>query len=131
MSVRSEGCTTLLLEGLVNINTWKSMLNHHCYIPSCPAQMFTIQSQNNVSKSLAEGINPINTHLQEVDTRQTSSGVCFSYGGFFKQTPSILTTRYEMKRTHQNIHRNSLVFIMSIKNLCFNIETIKHVSEFS
>ena len=33
----------------------------HCYIPSFPAQVFTIQSQNNVSQSSAEGLPCYNT----------------------------------------------------------------------
>ena len=37
------------------------MLYRHCYIPSFPAQVFTIQSQNNVSQSSAEGLPGCNT----------------------------------------------------------------------
>ena len=53
----SEGCNTLLHEGLANINTWKRLLYRHCYIPSFLVQEFTIQSKNNLSKFLAEGFN--------------------------------------------------------------------------
>ena len=55
-----EGCNTLLHKGFANADTWKRMLYYHCYMPSLPAQMFMIQSQNNLLKELAEGFNPVN-----------------------------------------------------------------------
>ena len=58
-----EGCNTLLHEGFANVNTRKRLLYRHCYIPSFLVQVFTIQSQNNLSKSLAEGTS-INTRLR-------------------------------------------------------------------
>ena len=56
-----EGCNTLLHEGFANVDTRKRMLYRPCYIPSLQAEEFTIQSQNNVSKQLAEGFNPVKT----------------------------------------------------------------------
>ena len=51
-----EGCNTLLHEGFANVDTGKRMLYRHCYIPSLPTQVLTIQSQNNDSKQLAEAL---------------------------------------------------------------------------
>ena len=44
------------------VDTRKKMLYRYCYIPSFPAQVFTLQSQNNDSQSPAEGLpccNPV------------------------------------------------------------------------
>ena len=62
------------------------MLYRHCYVPSFPAQVFMIQLQN-VSKSLAECYNPINTHFWKIiiPLIHAPDIVCFSYRGFFNK----------------------------------------------
>ena len=56
-----EGLQHIITRGLCNVGTRKRMLYRHSYIPSLPEQVFMIQSQNNVSKQLADGFNPVNT----------------------------------------------------------------------
>ena len=62
-----RAATHYYLRAWQNVNTQKRLLYRHCYIPSFPAQVFMIQSQNNVSLSLAEGLSGCNILFCFVD----------------------------------------------------------------
>ena len=57
MCCSGKGCTRAL-QTLIHGKEWY-IIYRHCYIPSLSGQVVTIQSQNDVYQSLAEGLNPV------------------------------------------------------------------------
>lgn len=71
------------------------MLHRHCFIPFLQAQVPTMQTQNTILRSMADGFNPVNASMGISHRRALmESDVCFTYGHVFEQMEFFFWTMF-------------------------------------